>query len=46
MLQQVYHKQPPTSYEEAETLFGDGELSTEDFEPFKRAHEAERKAAG
>ena len=37
---------PPTSFEEAEELFGDGEFSTEDFEPFKRAHEAERKAAG
>lgn len=36
---------PPTSYEEAQELYGRGELSTEDFEPFKRAHEAELKAA-
>ena len=35
---------PPVSYEEASTLFGRGELSLEEFEPFKRAKEAEGMA--
>ncbi|KKK93473.1 hypothetical protein LCGC14_2692490, partial [marine sediment metagenome] len=32
---------PPTSFVEAEKLYGLGEISTEEFEPFKRAREAE-----
>ena len=32
---------PPVSYEEASTLYGRGQLSEEEFEPFKRAKEAE-----
>lgn len=36
---------PPTNYEEAEELYGRGELSSEDFEPFKRARDAAQKAA-
>ncbi len=31
---------PPTSFVEAEKLYGLGEISTEEFEPFKRAKEA------
>lgn len=36
---------PPISYDEASELFGSGDLSREDFEPFKRSHEMERKQA-
>ena len=32
---------PPTSYEEASTLFGRGDITIEEFEPFKRAKEAD-----
>ncbi len=32
---------PPTNFEEASDLYGRGEITTEEFEPFKRAHEAE-----
>ncbi len=37
----VMNFKPPTSFVEAEKLYGLGEISTEEFEPFKRAKEAE-----
>ena len=36
---------PPTSYAEAEELYGRGEIDTATFEPFRRARAAEEKAA-
>ena len=35
---------PPVNYEEASALFGAGQMSKEDFEPFRREHEASRRA--
>ncbi len=35
---------PPINYEEASTLYGRGQLSDEEFEPFKRAREAKEMA--
>ncbi len=35
---------PPTDFDEASLLFGRGEMSTEAFEPFKRARDAELRA--
>ncbi len=35
---------PPTNYDEALELHSRGEISTKEFEPFKRAHEVERRA--
>lgn len=36
---------PPVSYEEASELYGRGELSREEFEPFRRAEVARKRAA-
>ena len=35
---------PPTNFVEAEKLYGLGEISTEEFEPFKRAREAAKES--
>lgn len=34
---------PPVNYEEASTLYGAGQLSREEFEPFRREHETARR---